>query len=197
MGKPVGVAAAALLFLWFAPAPVAAAAAERTVHELIAQAHSVALGYDLGDRFLSETAADANANAEVLPEERRALQAIADDIKHWGRFVIATRPQDAELLIAVRIGERVPLGGGIHDGSGGVGGPFDGPAGVRRGPSYNSGRSSSDDVLTIYHPNGVPLWTGRKRDGLSGEPPKLYEEFRADVERTPEPAPEVPSNKPQ
>ena len=180
MGKLIGAAAAALLFSSLSPAPVLAGG--KTVHELIAKARSVAVGYDLGDRFLPETADSADAN--VLPEERRAVQAIADDIKRWGKYVIATRLGDADLLIAVRVGQRVPLGGDLADGAGGLGGTFDSAGGVRRGSSYNTSRSSRQDVLTVYHPGRVPLWSARKRDGLSGEPPKLYQEFRADVERT-------------
>ena len=72
MRKAVGAAAGALLFLSLAPAAVDAG--KRIVPARIAQARYVALGYDLGDRFLSET--EAITDPDVLPEERRALQAI-------------------------------------------------------------------------------------------------------------------------
>jgi len=76
MRKVLGAALPALLFFSLA-AP--AAAGKKIVPARIAQARYVALGYDMGDRFLSETA--AISNPDVLPEERRAIQAIADDLR--------------------------------------------------------------------------------------------------------------------
>ena len=65
MRNVVTAALPALLFFYLA-APVAAG--KKIVPARIAQARYVALGYDLGDRFMSETA--AIANPDVLPEER-------------------------------------------------------------------------------------------------------------------------------
>ena len=59
----------------------------------LAQARYVALGYDRGDGFVSET----DVRAEVLPEEREALQRIRAGLEQWGRYVIVLRPGDAEL----------------------------------------------------------------------------------------------------
>jgi hypothetical protein len=47
----------------------------------LAQARYVALGYDLGDGFVSET----DVRADVLPEERAALQAIRAGIEQWDK----------------------------------------------------------------------------------------------------------------
>lgn len=200
MRSSVGAVLAALVVL--ALAPPRADAGKKIVPARIAQARYVALGYDLGDRFLSETA--AIASPDILPEERRALQTIADDLRSWGKYVITVRPEDAELFIAVRIGRRGSLGGstiggGVSDGAGGYGGAFDSTGGVRRGSSYNAEISSNEDMLTIYDAArgrvGPQLWRAMKRGGLAGEPPKLYQQFRADVERAPEPEKKEPEKK--
>jgi len=194
MRKVLGAALPALLFFSLA-AP--AAAGKKIVPARIAQARYVALGYDMGDRFLSETA--AISNPDVLPEERRAIQAIADDLRRWGKYVITVRPEDAELLIAVRYGRRASVDGAIGMGPGGapVGGPYRG-AGV----VSSSGRaeiSSNTDMLTVYESAGgrvgAQLWRVISGGGLSGAPPRLYQEFRADVERTPDPAKQEPEKK--
>ena len=54
----------------------------------LAQARYVALGYDRGDGFVSET----DVRAEVLPEEREVLQRIRAGLEQWGRYVIVLRP---------------------------------------------------------------------------------------------------------
>lgn len=193
MRNVVTAALPALLFFSLA-APVAAG--KKIVPARIAQARYVALGYDLGDRFMSETA--AIANPDVLPEERRALQAIADDIRRWGKYVVTVRPEDAELLIAVRIGRRASVDGAIGMGPGGA------PVGPYRGAGVvsSSGRaeiSSNADMLTIYESAGgrvgAQLWRVISGGGLAGQPPRLYQEFRADVERTPDPAKQEPEKK--
>ena len=200
MRKVLGGVLVALLF--FSLAAASALAGKRTVPARLAQARYVALGYDLGDRFESETAAIADPN--VLPEERRALQAIHDELERWGKYVVTVRPEDAELLIAIRIGRRggvggSTIGGGVTNGAGGYGGAFDSAGGVRRGSSYNAEISSNSDMLTVYDAAGgrvgAQLWRVQKNGGLAGEPPKLFQEFRADVERTPEPPKKEPEKK--
>ncbi len=76
------------------------ALAEAGPPALLAQARYVALGYDRGDGFVSET----DVRADVLPEERAALQAIRAGIEQWDKYQVVVRPGQAELLIAVRKG---------------------------------------------------------------------------------------------
>jgi hypothetical protein len=193
MRRPLVAALAGTLVLPLPAAP--AEAGERIVPAQIAQARYVTLGYDLGDRFLSET--EAITSPDVLPEERRALVAIADEIRKWGRYVVTVHPRDAELLIAVRIGRRGSIGGGMGVGSAGEpgrGGPGAGPALLPGGSRVNAEISSNEDMLTVYDARGggvgVQLWRVIRGGGLQGAPPRLFEEFRADVERAA--APESP-----
>jgi hypothetical protein len=183
MRKMVGATLVALLF--FSLAPTSTLAGKRTVPDRVLQARHIALGYDLGDRFVAEDA--PAASPDVLPEERRVLQVIRDEVRRWGMYVLTARPGDAELLIAVRLGRPADLGAGAG-GSGYLGGP----GGMRRGSSYGGEVSSSDDRLTVYDcvegRVGKRLWRSGKSGGLVGAPPALFTEFRTDVERTGEAA---------
>ena len=140
----------------------------------LAVARYVALGYDRGDGFVSET----DVRAEVLPEEREALQRIRAGLEQWGRYVIVLRPGDAELLIAVRKGRLASFGGGIS-----VGGPSSGRGGgpIGTGPMAGAQVSSPDDMIEVFDAGRSPIWRGMKPNGLSGAGPPLWESFQAEV----------------
>ena len=92
---------------------------------LLAEARYVALGYDHGTGFVSET----DVRADVLDEEREALQRIRSGLEQWGRYVVVVRPDQADLLIAIRKGRHATFGGGVNVG----GPPSGGPAAARSG----------------------------------------------------------------
>ena len=142
---------------------------------LLAEARYVALGYDHGAGFVSET----DVRAEVLPEEREALQRIRVELEEWDRYVIVVRPDQADLLIAIRKGRLASFGGGIS-----VGGPSPGRVGggpVGTGPMAGGEVSSSDDMIEVFERGGSLIWRGMKPSGLSGAGPPLWESFRAEV----------------
>jgi hypothetical protein len=141
----------------------------------LAVARYVALGYDRGDGFVSET----DVRADVLPEERAALQAIRAGIEQWDKYQVVVRPGQAELLIAVRKGRLATVGGGISAGgpSSGRGG---GPIGI--GPMGGVQVSSPDDMIEVFDAAGGSLvWRGMRPNGLSGAGPPLWDAFRAEV----------------
>jgi hypothetical protein len=144
----------------------------------LAQAQYVALGYDQGDRFLADS--EAIADPDVLPEDRKALAEIRDQIEKWNRYVITRRPAQAELFIAVRTGRRA---------SGTVRVPAGGRASGRTERSLRVEVSSPDDMLSVYESGsampGTLLWRGQRPGGLSGSSPSLFEEFRSAVEGLP------------
>jgi hypothetical protein len=120
--------------------PAGLSAGPKRVPTRLAEAQYVALGYDLGDRFLSES--EAVADPDVMPEDRKALAEIRDKIKKWNRYVITPRPAQAELFIAVRKGRRAS-------------GAFRVPVGEPGLPSSTTKRSlvelsSPDDMLSVY-----------------------------------------------
>ncbi len=169
--------AVAVSLLALSPPPAKAA---KKVPAQLALARYVRLGYDTGDRFVSETDA-IRAPYDVYPEDRQALVAVREALEKWGKYVITVGSQPADLLIAVRVGRRGAVEGGAPIGGARRGGL--GPLGVAGGEL-----SSRDDLFTVYDANGVRLW-GQQGQGLfAGSPPKAFEQFRADVESLPEPA---------
>jgi hypothetical protein len=168
----------ALTLIVLAPSLVAGS---KPVPTRLAQAQYVVLGYDLGDRFVSDS--DSIANTDVLPEDRAALARLRDQITKWNRYVITPRPADAELFIAMRRGKRtatafnVPLGGPGRD------------SGTTT--SLKGEGSSRDDMLSVYEsaggmsgsfPPGRLLWREQRAGGLSSASPSLFEEFQSAVE---------------
>jgi hypothetical protein len=172
--RHAGLAVCSVLALW------AAAAAGPPAQ--LAQARYVALGYDRGDRFVSE----AEMPVDVLPEERAALQALREGLEQWGRYVVVVRPAQAELLIAVRKGRLVSVGGGIRGG-----GPAYGPGGpIGSGPGVGVQVSSPDDMIEVFDARGGSLiWRSMKPNGLSGAGPPLFDAFRAEVAKADRSAP--------
>jgi len=150
----------------------------------IARARYVALGYDLGDHFLSEVEAIGNPD-RVHPNDVAALANLRDQLESWGQYVVTTRPRDAELFFAVRTGRRVGLGGGGRvAGAGGNGGP------TATGPMFRVELSSADDMLSIYESSGggagALLW--RQRQSVGGAyPGKLLEQLKREVTAAPPP----------
>ena len=140
---------------------------------LLAEARYVALGYDHGAGFVSET----DVRAEVLVEEREALQRIRSGLEQWGRYVVVVRPEQADLLIAIRKGRLASFGGGVS-----IGGPSSGrPGPVGTGPMAGAQVSSPDDMIEVFERTGSLVWRGMKTNGLSGAGPPLWESFQAEV----------------
>jgi hypothetical protein len=166
------VLAAAAAALPGAAPPLEAGAPERLAH-----ARYVALGFDVGMGFVSETSVDP----DILREEREAVQQIRAAIQAWGQYVIVDRPARAEMLIAVRKGRHGSVGGGVR-----TGGPSSGPVG--QPPPLTGGAlggvqfSSPEDMLEAFDgSSGNLIWRATKPNGLSGEGPPLFEALRAEV----------------
>jgi hypothetical protein len=141
---------------------------------LLAEARYVALGYDHGAGFVSET----DVRADVLDEEREALQRIRAGLEDWGKYVVVVRPEQADLLIAIRKGRNVSLGGGVS-----IGGPQSGRPGgpVGIGPLAGAEVSSPEDMVEVFERSGALVWRGMKANGLSGAGPPLWQSFQAEV----------------
>jgi hypothetical protein len=153
----------------------------------IARARYVALGYDTGDRFLSEREALSQLD-KILPEDQKALSGLRDQLESWDKYVITDRPEQAELLFAVRAGRRAVISGGTPLRGGAVSGPAGGISGGGAAgvSSYGGAQiSSQGDMLTIYEARdgrpGTQLWRERHAAGF---PSRLFEQFKADVERS-------------
>lgn len=173
MGKVATLALAVTSALLGPIAPLEAGAAD----DRLAHARYVALGFDLGMGFVSETSVDP----EILREEREAMQRIRAALQAWGHYVIVERPGRAEMLIAIRKGRHGSVGGSVR-----TGGPASGPVG--QPPPLTGGAlggvqfSSPDDMLEAFDgSSGNLIWRVTKANGLSGEVPPLFEALRAEV----------------
>jgi hypothetical protein len=178
----------ALLLTLVALSPAADAASKSKMPALLERAQYVALGYDLGDGFVSAANISAVA-ADTLPDERRAIEAIHDDLEKWGRYIVTDHPEDAEILLVIRVGRR----GRLEVGSSGQD-----SRGVSRGETGRSRTgvvssrtiggqlSSSGDRVDVYEAvhgrPGISLWSGADVGGMAGSPPRLYKSFREEVE---------------
>jgi hypothetical protein len=175
--------ACAVLLTVLSVSPAADAASKSKVPALLGRARYVALGYDLGDGFLS-AASVASVAAATLPEERRALEAIHDDLKRWGRYIVTDRPEQADILMVVRVGRRSQVE--VTNGRGGPASRGDATNRTVSSRTFGGQVSSNDDRVEVYESiggrPGTSLWQGRAVNGLSGTPPRLYQSFRDEVE---------------
>jgi hypothetical protein len=164
--------------------PAAGAASKSKMPALLERARYVALGYDLGDRFLGAENVAAVAD-NTTPEERRAVEAIRGDLEKWGRYVVTERAEQAEILVVVRVGRRGRLdigGGGSGGSSRGVSRGEVGGSGVVSTRTIGGQLSSNDDRVDVYEAvhgqPGIKLWSGAEVGGMAGSPPRLYKSFR-------------------
>jgi len=155
------------------PAPV-----ESGPPALLAEARYVALGYDHGAGFVSEI----DVREDVLVEEHEALQRIRSGLEQWGRYVVVVRPEQADLLIAIRKGRHASFGGGVSVGGPSSGRPRGGPVGI--GPLAGAEVSSPDDMIEVFERSGSLVWRGMKLNGLAGAGPPLWESFQAELAKS-------------
>ena len=155
-------------------------ATEKAVPTSLAQARFVAFGFDLGDRFVGEQLAFGD-DRRVIPEDRQALAALRVLFEEWGHYTLTDRPRHSELLVVVRLGQRVVGKVGVHGGRLG-----NEPAGTI--PFVGAALASTGDMLSVYESDGAGqpmalLWREIQDGGLSGSPPPLFEALKRDVER--------------
>jgi hypothetical protein len=159
-------------------APAGFAATKDGTAKLMAHAKYVALGYDLGDRFVEESETFAD-RGDIHPEDRRALAGLRALIEKMDRHVITVRREQADLFIAVRTGRRVAVGGTVSPG-----GVARFPGSAPRGVAAVSEVSSAEDMLSVYEARGnMLLWREKRAEGLSGSSPRLFEDLKAEFDR--------------
>jgi len=128
------------------------------------------------------------SNPNVLPDDPQAVLAVQDAIKKWGRYELAYRPQDADLIIPVRKGRimetqpqlRVGVGSNI-------------PVNVGVNAPVDVGNKC--DMLAMFTAeegdDGTPVWRGFESGGLNPPQMALMQELRKAVDKTAK-LPEVP-----
>ena len=166
-------ALAVLVWLAFA---AGGGATEKAIPTNLAQSRFVAFGFDLGDRFVGEQLVFGD-DRRILPEDRKALADLRARFKEWGHYTLTDRPEQSELLVIVRLGQRVV---------GNVGARGDQRTGAN--PFLGGQLSSAGDMLSVYESDGAGrpfalLWRELQDGGLRGSPPPLFEALKRDVER--------------
>ena len=145
---------------------------------ILAAATYVAFGFGGGGGFVSDV--DAGKTADVSQEDRTALTDIRAQFEKWHRYTLTNFPENAELLVAVRVGRRGTAGGRTA-----VGGR---PPGTGLQRTDAGVQSPDDDMLTVYSTTAggrrsrSMVWQKAIPNGLSGSPAPLFEEFRMAVE---------------
>ena len=134
-------------------------------------------------------------DARITAEDRQAVSDVQDALEKWGRYSLAYRSEDAELILVVRKGRFMDATAGarVHAGSRqpctpGQSAPctIEQPAGVD--PVANVDVGDPQDELVLYDRSegfdAAPLWRGRSPDGLNAPEMKLVSELRTKVEET-------------
>jgi hypothetical protein len=142
-------------------------------------------------------------NPHIMPEDRQAVADVQRALEKWGRYQIAYRPEDAELILVVRTGHMAEGTVGVqgHADSGprdqpadisSIGGPGTadpcGTGNTPRGvaPVANADGGDPQDMLALYNVNmgldAPPLWRGRRPDGLKLPEMSLVQDLRTKVE---------------
>jgi len=159
--------------------------------KLVVSAQYVLVTTNFGDP------AEQPLNPHIMPEDRQAVADVQNAIEKWGKYTIAYRRQDADLIIVVRKGRVAEALGGarVHVGSRPSNGPGQPDGGVGPDASTPSIHPEADgdfgdpqDMIALYsaslgtETNSPPLWRGRRMDGLNPPQMSLIQELRTKVE---------------
>ena len=146
-------------------------AKDKVFPKLIVNARYVVITDDLG-RLQTDT--------RLMPSDRRAMADVETALQKWGRYTLAHRLEDADLVIVVRKGRYAEALAGvrIHGGSG--------EPGASIHPDVQGDAGDPQDMIAVYDAShGVDssaLWRSRQRDGLKPPDMELIKELRTTVE---------------
>jgi hypothetical protein len=122
---------------------------------------------------------DGFANPRISVEDRKAVAAMEQALRIWGRYEVTMHPKDADIILLVRAAARaavyggpdVTIGSGRPPRVGGIGG--------------TEVSSTPDDMLAVYTGSGgtdsPSLWRRTARDGF-GSDMALFKAFKKAVE---------------
>jgi hypothetical protein len=148
-------------------------------------------------RFIFVEAVDGDAMKPGLyPADRQAIFDVQDGLRDWNRYALATRRQDAEVVLVVRKGRLAST-----DARTGVSLPSRLPGSSNPAPGHAPGQTGdpdsmgagaevgpANDMLRVYMVNGDgkltgPLWSREIQDGLEAPSVVLLQQLRTAVER--------------
>lgn len=118
---------------------------------------------------------------DARDDDRRAVADVERALKDWGRFRLATRETQADLVLVVRTGSR---------GSANVGGRRPGDR-VGRSLSFGAETGTAEDYLAVFEgrrlnwDDASPLWKRNSPGGFKAPALVLFGAFREAVEGGP------------
>jgi hypothetical protein len=152
-------------------------------------------------RYAYVEAVDGNEfDPRVYPEDREAIANIENAIRSWGRYDLTMKRDQADLVFVVRKGRLATAQGGVS-----VGHPSGDP-GMGRDPDQQSVQFPNhqgppaagvgvgadagppDDLFEVCQRNvdgsmSMPLWMHQLEDGLGGQHPILFAQFKDAVDK--------------
>ncbi len=135
-------------------------------------------------------------NPHITTEDRQAVTDVQNALEKWGRYTIAYRPEDAELILVVRKGRLLDATGGVRVQAGSkrpcTPGNSPAPCTIQQDPAVGPiaavDAGDPQDELALYDSSlgtdNAPLWRGRRAAGLDAPKMQLVEELRTKVEET-------------
>ena len=151
--------------------------------KLVVSARYVLVTTEFGDP------AEQPLNPHIMPEDRQAVADVQRAIEKWGKYGIALRREDADLIIVVRKGRvaEALVGARVHASSRPSNNPGQ-PDGTSIRPEVEGDFGDPQDMIAVYsadlgnEDDSAPLWRGRRTDGLNPPQMRLIQELRTKVE---------------
>ena len=160
-----------------------AAAKSKTLPEIFKFAHFVRVEAYNGDTF----------NPNVIPDDRRAIFDVEQQLKNWHRYSVVLERNQADLVLLVRKGRIASATGrvGVNVGTSPRQRGQAQPDPTRDDPSVALGAGAeagpADDILEVFildpdgHLNG-PIWTRTLSDGLDAPTVPLFQQLKQAVD---------------
>jgi hypothetical protein len=157
--------------LFFLSAIFAAAQSYNPLPKLVVHAKYV---------LVTTYAGDDLTNPHMMPDDRQAVVDVQSAIKKWGRYALAYRAQDADLILLVRKGHVAETLPGVRVGAGSNTKPT---VGAEAPTDIGDAR----DMLALYDAasggvDSAPLWRDLMRGGLDPPQMALVGDLRAAVD---------------
>jgi hypothetical protein len=132
-------------------------------------------------------ATDTTVDPRITPEDRAAVSRIEDALRTWGRYQLAFKRSEADLVFVVRKGQLAEAHAGVNVSRRRQ--PPGGPpqTGTSVGPVAGAEVGSPYDSLTVYIKNqdgslGGPFWRRTQDHGLDEPDLPLFKKFKEAVE---------------
>lgn len=162
---------------------------------LQAQTKDARMNRILAARFVMVTTENGDVfDPKIISDDRKAAGDIQNKFTEWKRFTLVYRPEDADIVIAVRTGGRVRANSGVH-----IGNMPRNPNGSRIPDASDSGRQTTvgpittadvgpkDDLFSVYdahdYPTSMVLWRREQKNGLGYPTQPLFDQFKQAVEK--------------